>query len=282
MKSLLAVLLIGAAAAPLAAQTQDLPGRVGKLEKEMRAVQRKVFPTGTPLEPEIAPAPAPVNPAGSPASNPVADLTARVDALEAQIRTITGQAEQAVFRLNQLEEQVKRLQAEADARAAAAAAPPPPQTGGPIDAAATGQPVAAATGVERPSTGDAAEDGYTYGFRLWQAKQYDAAATELKAVADKFPKHRRASFAQNLLGRTYLDQGKPALASVAFYDNYQKWPKGERAPESLYWLGVSLTQLKKPGEACKVYAELEDVYGASLAAGLKAQVADGKKKAKCA
>lgn len=282
MKSLLAVLLIGAAAAPLAAQTQDLPGRVGKLEKEMRAVQRKVFPTGTPLEPEIAPAPAPVNPAGSPASNPVADLTARVDALEAQIRTITGQAEQAVFRLNQLEEQVKRLQAEADARAAAAAAPPPPQTGGPIDAGATGQPVAAGTGVERPSTGDAAEDGYTYGFRLWQAKQYDAAATELKAVADKFPKHRRASFAQNLLGRTYLDQGKPALASVAFYDNYQKWPKGERAPESLYWLGVSLTQLKKPGEACKVYAELEDVYGASLAAGLKAQVADGKKKAKCA
>lgn len=282
MKSLLAVLLIGAAAAPLAAQTQDLPGRVGKLEKEMRAVQRKVFPTGTPLEPEIAPAPAPVNPAGSPASNPVADLTARVDALEAQIRTITGQAEQAVFRLNQLEEQVKRLQAEADARAAAAAAPPPPQTDGPIDAGATGQPVAAGTGVERPSTGDAAEDGYTYGFRLWQAKQYDAAATELKAVTDKFPKHRRASFAQNLLGRTYLDQGKPALASVAFYDNYQKWPKGERAPESLYWLGVSLTQLKKPAEACKVYAELEDVYGASLAAGLKAQVADGKKKAKCA
>lgn len=281
MKSLLAVLLIGAAAAPLAAQTADLPGRVGKLEKEMRAVQRKVFPTGTPLEPEIAPAPAPVNPAGSPASNPVADLTARVDALEAQIRTITGQAEQAVFRLNQLEEQVKRLQAEADARAAAATAPAP-QTGGPAEAEATGQPVAAAPGVERPSTGDAAEDGYTYGFRLWQAKQYDAAAAELKAVADKFPKHRRASFAQNLLGRTYLDQGKPALASVAFYDNYQKWPKGERAPESLYWLGVSLTQLKKPAEACKVFAELEDVYGASLAAGLKTQVADGKRKAKCA
>lgn len=281
MKPFFAVLLLGAAAAPLAAQTADLPGRVGKLEKEMRAVQRKVFPTGTPLEPEITPAPVPVNPAGSPASNPVADLTARVDALEAQIRTITGQAEQAVFRLNQLEEQVKRLQAEADARAAAAAAPPP-QTGGPVEGGAPGQPAPAVAGVERPATGDDAEDSYTYGFRLWQAKQYDAAAAELKAVADKFPKHRRASFAQNLLGRTYLDQGKPALASVAFYDNYQKWPKGERAPESLYWLGVSLTQLKKPAEACKVFAELEDVYGASLAAGLKAQVADGKRKAKCA
>ena len=282
MKSFLAVLLLGAATAPLAAQTADLSGRVGKLEKEMRAVQRKVFPGGAPLEPEIAPAPAPVAPVGNPASNPVIDLTARVDALEAQIRTITGQAEQAVFRLNQLEEQVKRLQAEADARAAAATAPPPP-AGGPAEAGdASGQPVGAVTGVERPLTGDPAEDGYVYGFRLWQAKQYDAAAAELKAVADKFPKHRRASFAQNLLGRAYFDQGKPALASVAFYDNYQKWPKGERAPESLYWLGVSLTQLKKPADACKVFAELEDVYGASLAAGLKAQVADGKRKAKCA
>jgi TolA-binding protein len=278
MKPLLAVLLLSVAA-PLAAQSSDLPGRVGKLEKEMRAVQRKVFPTGTPLEPEITPAPAPVAPAGNPASNPVADLTARVDALEAQVRSITGQAEQASFRLNQLEEQVKRLQAETDARAAAAAAPPAP-TGGPAEGSA--EPAQASTGVERPSTGDPAEDGYLYGFRLWQAKQYDAAAAELKAVADKFPKHRRASFAQNLLGRAYLDQGKPALASVAFYDNYQKWPKGERAPESLYWLGMSLTQLKKPAEACKVFAEFRDVYGGSAAAGLKAQVEDARKKAKCA
>lgn len=289
MKSFVAMLLIGAAAAPLAAQTTpDLPGRVGKLEKEMRAVQRKVFPGGAPLEPEIAPAPAPASPAGNPASNPVADLTARVDALEAQVRSITGQAEQAAFRLNQLEEQVKRLQADADARAAAAtaaAAPPTVPASGSAEPTLAAGPAAGgapASAVERPQTGDAAEDAYLYGYRLWQAKQYDAAAAELKGVAEKYPKHKRASYAQNLLGRTYLDQGKPALASVAFYDNYQKWPKGDRAPESLYWLGVSLTQLKKPAEACKVYAELNDVYGATLAAGLKAQVAEGKKKAKCA
>jgi len=100
-------------------------------------------------------------------------------------------------------------------------------------------------------------------------------------VAEKHPKHRRASFAQNLLGRSYLDEGKPALASVAFYENYQKWPKGERAPESLYWLGVALTQLKKPAEACKVYAELEDVYGATMPDGLRPRIAEGRKQARC-
>lgn len=268
---------LAVAAAPLMAQTPDLSTRVGKIEKELRAVQRKVFPGGAPLEPEItAPAPAPAA-VGNPASSPLADLTARVDALEAQVRTLTGQAEQAGFRLNQLEEQVKRMQAEADAARAAAAQPPAA-----TPAAEAPTPAAAATGVERPATGDPAEDGYLYGYRLWQAKDYEAAATELKAVATKYPKHRRASFAQNLLGRSYLDAGKPALASVAFYDNYQKWPKGERAAESLYWLGVSLTQLKKTGEACKVYAELNDVYGATLAASLKAQVAEGRKQAKCA
>lgn len=278
-KPFLALLLL-ATAAPLAAQSApDLGSRVGKLEKELRAVQRKVFPTGTPLEPEIAAPVQPATAAGTPATAPIADLTARVDALESQIRTITGQAEQAVFRLGQLEAQVKALQDDAAARAQTAQAAPPEAA---IDAPPTATVAVGPTGnVQRPETGDAAEDSYTYGFRLWQAKMFPEAEAELKAVAAKYPKHRRASYAQNLLGRTYFDQGKPALAADAFYQNYTRWPKGERAAESLYWLGMSLVELKKPAEACKVYAELDDVYGATLAAALKTQVADARKRAKC-
>ena len=100
-------------------------------------------------------------------------------------------------------------------------------------------------------------------------------------MVSKYPKHRRANFAQNLLGRAYLDEGKPALASVAFYDNYQKYPQGERSPESLAWLGTALIQLKKQPEACKVYDELQDVYGATLTATIRSMVADGRKRAKC-
>lgn len=267
-------LIAGVAAAPLAAQSSpDLATRVGKVEKELRAVQRKVFPNGQPLEPEIvAPTPAP---APAPATSPVADLSARVDAIEAQVRTLTAQSEQNGHRVGQLEEQVRQLVADAQARAAA---PPPAAAPAPAEEA----PTAAAPGVERPSTGDAAEDAYTYGFRLWQAKNYADAEIELKRVADFYPEHRRASFAQNLLGRAYLDDGKPALAAVALYDSYKKWPKGERASESLYWLGQALIQLKKPADACKVYAEFGDVYGTTASAALKAQVATGKKQAKCA
>src|SRR3546814_4773570 len=79
----------------------------------------------------------------------------------------------------------------------------------------------------------------------------------------------------------YLDDGKPALASVAFYENYQKRPKGDRAADSLAYLGEALIQLKKPADACKVYAELEQVYGASLSNGLRGMMDKGRTRAKC-
>ena len=119
-------------------------------------------------------------------------------------------------------------------------------------------------------------------FRLWTAKLYPEAQVKLKEFVARNPNHKRASYAQNLLGRAYLDEGKPALASVAFYDNYQKMPRGERASESLYWLGVALTRLKKPADACKVYKEFDDVYASKAGTDLKAKVAKGKSDAKCA
>ena len=55
-----------------------------------------------------------------------------------------------------------------------------------------------------------------------------------------------------------------------------------RTADSLYWLGQALTDLKKPTDACKVYAQFQDDYGATAAPALKAQIAAGKKRAKCA
>ena len=111
--------LISAAAAPASGQSDPINLRVNKLEKEMKAVQRKVFPGGTPVEPELGATPAPAVPAGSPTAAPIADLTSRVDALESQLKSLTGQVEQDGFRLKKLEDAVKALQ---DAAAAPARA----------------------------------------------------------------------------------------------------------------------------------------------------------------
>jgi len=139
----------------------------------------------------------------------------------------------------------------------------------------------AVAAIERPSTKDAAMDSYSYGFRLWEAKFYPEAQTQLKATVDKYGDNTVASRAANLLGRAYLDDGKPALASVAFYENYQKRPRGDRAADSLTYLGEALIQLKKPADACKVYQELEQVYGSTLSASLRGMMDKGRTRAKC-
>ena len=310
---IVAILMSGISVVPAIGQSNVINLRVDKLEKEMKAVQRKVFPGGAALEPEIDPATA-SKPVGTPSSAPINDLTARVDALETQLRTMTGQVEQGEFRLRKLEDGLKALRSEHDARlkaletanapaegAATTAIAPPAEKPKPaaekpkqttvakptpdpkptvVDKADPARKAAVAA-VEIPDSGDASEDVYTYGFRLYSAKLYPEAQAKLKEYVAKYPNGKKASHARNLLGRAYLDEGKPALASVAFYDNYQKLPRGERAAESLSWLGSALIRLKKPADACKVYTEFNEVYGAKAAADAKARVTKGRADAKC-
>lgn len=293
-------------AAPALAQSAPVEVRVDRLEKEMRAVQRKVFPAGAPLEPEITRPAAPVS-SGNPSSSPVADLTARVGALESQMASMTGQIEENSYKLKQLEAAFNKYKADTEGRLLAADAPAT-RPAGPAPAAdplesgpaatkpasskpAAAKPAAAAPAsearkaavgaIEKPETGDAGMDAYSYGYRLWDGKFYPEAQAQLKATVDKYGSTSVGSRAQNLLGRAYLDDGKPALASVAFYENYQKRPRGDRAPDSLAYLGEALIQLKKPADACKVYEELEQVYGATMTASVRGVMDKGKIKAKC-
>ncbi|MBI0473760.1 hypothetical protein D9601_00085 [Sphingomonas sp. MA1305] len=304
-------------AVPASAQSSNLDGRVGKLEGEMRAVQRKVFPGGAGqyLQPEVTRPDTPAQAGGVPATSAVADLTSRVTALESQMASMTDQIEQNGYKLRQLQDQFEAYKRATDGKlkslaSAPAPAPSPavgsdeepmddrpaagatasrPSRGGAAPAARpasanaddAGTAGASAGPVSKPSTGNNAEDDYLYGYRLWAAKQYPQAEAQLKKVVADYPKHRRASYAQNLLGRAYLDEGKPSLASMAFYDNYKKMPDGERAPDSLYYLAQALIKLNKPADACKVYGELTDVYGTKISSQMKADVEKGRTAAKC-
>src|SRR3546814_18704381 len=92
------------------------------------------------------------------------------------------------------------------------------------------------------ATGNGFEDAYTYGYRLWDAKLYPEAEEQLKQVVAKWPKNNYASYAQNLLGRAYLDEDKPRLAAVAFYTTYKERPHDPRAPHRLMYLGYALQE----------------------------------------
>jgi TolA-binding protein len=294
--------LLGATAlllsAPTLAQDANVTGRVTKLEKEMAAVQRKVFPDGSGkfFEPDIKPAD-PAKPSVSPSGSAVSDLIARVDALEAQLATLTGQVEQQGNAQRSMETRLKAVEAQLKAQVSepvvAASATPTPRVATttakpaskPVVTVPTAKPsasrTAAVAAIGKPSSGDGFSDGYDYGYRLWEAKFYPEAQVQLEETVKKFPKHSRISYARNLLGRAWLDDKKPATAVKIFYDNYKLDPRGDRAPESLYFLGSALTDLGKNAEACEAFGQLTTAYPVESKDRLAARLASGKTRAKC-
>lgn len=289
---LVAMLLMAGVAVPAQAQRNETPERrIERLEQQLRAVQRRVFPNGAEIAPEIDPRQPAGTQAGVPASSAVADLTARVDSLEAQLRELTGQIEQNGNRLRQAEEALNRLRDSTGARldvlersGAPAAEPVRPAT----SSAQKPKPAPADAEEEEDAdpapaaTGDAAaEAAYNAGFRLWESKRYTEAQKALEAAAKRYPKSKWASWANNLAGRAYLDAGKPATAAKTFLANYQANPRGERAADSLYFLGQALVSLDKPADACKAYDELQDVYGASMRDWIKSRLPAARSQAKC-
>lgn len=310
----LAAFVLGVAApmvAPVHAQTAtqaDSETRLRRIEAEVRAIQRKVFPEGAgkTFVPEITPGQAAPVTTGTPAASAVSDILARIDAMEAQMARLTAQVEEGQNRAAKLEERVARLEA--------AAAPPPEATPEPAPAAtpvavaptaaptpkpatpvatkpATTTPakpatpaaarVAAVQAIEKPSTGDAGQDEYMYGFRLWEAKFYPEAQQQLQIFVDRYPKHKMISHGRNLLGRAWLDDGKPGTAAQFFLQNYLADKKGMRAPDSLLYLGNAMVKLKDTEKACGAFAEMAATYPEETIGRLKTQYDAARASVKC-
>lgn len=273
--------------------------RIERLERQVNQMQRQVFPKGRPADT----AGFSDEPAATQSS--VTTLDQRLDALERQMADLLRQSEESGHRLQTLESDVAKARADQEQRmsaleqrmneAATATVPAPqptesatePKLAPPKTTKSSSKSAAKAEGgpqSEGPSVataGDAGEDAYTEGFKLWEAGQYDQAIASLKSFVAAYPKHRRVSYANNLIGRSLLSKGQFRDAAAVFLANYRGNPAGERAADSLYYLGQAAVQLGQPGQACKVYAEFDAIYGAKARADLRKQVTDAKAQAQC-
>ena len=298
-RSLLSAMLVAALASATLSNAQSaeqLAPRVSKLESEMRAVQRKVFQGNSKdLVPEITASATPDTAAGSPATSPVADLTARVDGLEREVRSLTGNVETLQFKQRQLEEALAKFRADAEYRLGAIEGGnhPAPDAGAaaavaePTVATRPGKPVSTKSDIIKPDTAktdpklDPAEATWRVAYAPVAAKDWDKAEPALLDYLAANPKAARAPSAQYWLGRSYMAQDKPAQAAKAYLDGYQKYPKSDRGADSLIGLGGALTALKKPDQACKAYNELQAVYGTKLSTSQKDAVTKARATAKC-
>ena len=263
--------------------------RIDRLEKQVRQVQRQLFPKGQPADT----AGFSDEPAATLES--VNNLGGRLDAIERQLADIVRQSEENGNRVAVMEAELARLRADQDRRIRAletaplagepaaaeqeeqAEAPPPaprPKVEGATADAGPAELLPA-------TASDPAEAAYDQGYQLWNGGKYDAAIKSLQAFTKKYPNHRRASWAHNLAGRAMLDKGQPRAAAETLLANYRRDPKGERAQDSLFYLGQALMKLGQAGQACKAYEELEEVYSGNLRAPLKAALPAAKAEAKC-
>lgn len=236
---------------------------------------------------------------GVPAATAVTDILVRVDALEAQLQRLTARSEEQANALAQLEMRLAALETAANApltdtqpatTAAAPVIPPaatltpaPTQTAAATTRSATqppaptpprpaaNVPVAAATGpspsrlaavqaITKPQTADAGDDEYSYGFRLWNGGFYPEARQQLVKYVEQYPNHSKISYGRNLLGRAFLDDKMPEEAGKWFLRNYLANKAGERAPDSLLYLGKAQIALKETRKACIALAEFADTY----------------------
>jgi TolA-binding protein len=282
------------AAMPAAAQSQDAEARLRKIEQEVRALQRSVFPGGDGrfFEPEVSTAPGagtPASPVG-PSTSAVTDILGRLDSIEAQLARLTSQNEVNSNDIAMLSSRIEvfekernaklaeqraaeeaEARAKAEAEAAAAAAPKPP----------TPERLAAVQAIVKPNSGDAGDDEYVYGFRLWEAKFFPEAAQQLKMFVDKYPSHWRTSYGRNLLGRTFLDDGKPREAAPWLLQNYQADSTGARAADSLLFLADAMVAIGDTNRACIALAEFGEKYPAEAAGRLMQQYEAGRAKVTC-
>ncbi len=290
-----ALFAVGGTSMPALAQSSGEEARLRKLESEVRALQRKVFPGGDGrfFEPEISGSPTTGGGNTAPSTTAVTDILIRLDALEAQIASLTSQTEENSNAIVLLTDRLVALENGAGTGASVGGATTStpaattetetvePSASVPEPAAPSASRLAAVQAIAKPQTEDEADDEYSYGYRLWNAGFYPEAQQQLTMFVEKYPSHWRTTYGRNLLGRAYLDDNKPNDAAPWFLRNYQADKNAARAADSLLYLAETMIALDDNDRACIALSEFGDNYPALASGRLSNQYQSNLGKVTC-
>lgn len=259
-------------AAPAFAQSNsELMDRLSRLERDVNFVQKQVY-TGAAGDPNAMPV-------GSGAG--AAALEVRISAMEEQLRAMRGQVETAQFASGEAQRHVQKLkedmeyriglleQAQSAAAIAAQTNAANPEVAEPAadpvaevspDVPASYQPSpAAVTGADFPDSNSA----YNAAFKELNSKNYSAAATKFDAFVRKYPNDPLTSNAYYWLGESYYARGDYTRAAEGFRKGFESNTAGQKAPDNLLKLAMSLDNIKRTSEACIVLSQVVSKYGDS-------------------
>lgn len=215
---------------------------------------------------------------GAPVAEPLPSDSAgrvevRLQALEEQIRRLTGRLEEAQHQVTVLKDRLERMQGDIDLRFRdmAGATPAEPARPGPATAPPAKEGVLGALPqrdmdaiklqppVKAGLPAGSVKEQYEYAFGLVRSDPA-AAQAAFKEFLAKHPSDALAGNAHFWLGETYFINSDFQQAAVSFLTVYQKFPQSPKAPDSLLKLGQSLAGLGKKTEACAALAKMIKDY----------------------
>lgn len=271
----------------LPAQAQDasaLSERLDRLERDVTFVQKQVYRNGSTGGGE----------GGVPMNS--GQLQVRFSQIDEEMRQIRGLIEQTQFQNKQIANDVKRLSDDVDYRlraieqkqASMDAASAAPATASPFasDPASEAAPPAhepespatykpdpkaktAEKPVEKPAvTGKDFPDAnahYSHAFKLLNEKKFAEAATSFDGFVKKYPADPLTANAFYWLGESQYARSDFTRSTESFRKGFEVNPDGQKAPDNLYKLALSLAQIKRKTEACVVLSQVISKYGATAA-----------------
>lgn len=219
----------------------------------------------------------------------------RLSTIEDTMRSLNGKVEQLDFTLRRLEQTLQRMQADVDGRLSrlesAQAALQQAQAAAPAQSTPTPNNIASSTsvteangtlgairmqdgrvtgGVNNPKApplpdtpadyGLTPEEQYQRAFELLRKVDYIEAEKAFKAFIEKNPKDKQIDSAKYWYGETLYVQDRYDEAAVAFAEAFQQNPQGNKAPDSLLKLAMTLAALEKTQDACTALVELKAKY----------------------
>ncbi len=212
---------------------------VNKLKEDVLILQRKVYhDKNDTTAPEAS----------------VSNFQIRLGEYDELIRNINGKVENIEYRLNQLEKKLDGFDKDIELRFeqfknhladGSASLPVTPSSVKPV---------------QKAPEGTNSTELYNRARLMLDSNKYKEAEETFSQFLATFPQDKLAGNAQYWLGEVYYKQQDFAKAAITFYDGYNNYPGGTKAPDCLLKFGLSMKALGKKEEACKTFIEIPKTF----------------------
>ena len=274
-----ATLVVSIFTAPAGAQDNvSAEKRIERVEKQLRAVQRKVFGDQGSVESstEATISRPPVQSDNS-SRKLVADMSVKISAIERQMREITGRLEAIEYAQEQMAKKLDLLTKDTSIRfeemRTSVAEPVSPE-------ASKTDKVEIIEAPELTLPTGSPDSQFQWAFGFVAKNDLKNGLKALNLFLEEHPDGDLSANAHFWLGRVYIQNKEFGLAAKHFLTVFEENPGHKKAPEALVNLGDSLIQFNQNDGACEAYLEFRRAYP-DAKARLISKVDAGEKRAKC-